>query len=233
MNSSSSISDITYRKATIKDIDYIAEILVQAEKSDNEYSPMQIIFGLSSEEYFKLIKNVLEEEVPGSEYFYDNYVLVFVKNEFAGGIAVWIEGKGKKSSNFLKASLLSHYLGIEKWKESTNQLKLFATITHKRQSGILQIDSAFVVPKFQGNRLYHKLIQYGISLFLNDIVKIKKAQIVSIIENVKSVKSLQKFGFKIVNEKQSDIPELNILLSGTGFYQFELDLINYKNIKYD
>ena len=225
-------SDISLRKATINDIDYIVEILIKAEKSISNNSPMQEFFGLNDVEYKELIKKILAEEIPGSEYFYENYYLVFVKNEFVGGIAVWIEGKGNNSSNFIKASLLSYHLGIKKWIEASSNLELFTSILHQRQAETLQIDAGYIVPKFQGRSFPLKIISYGINFYKEQFEKLKKVQVVSIIENTKGIKSLQKLGFEIVNKKQTDNQKLIKLISGTGFYQLELNLEKYINLKY-
>jgi ribosomal protein S18 acetylase RimI-like enzyme len=178
------------------------------------------------------IKNVLEEEVPGSEYFCENFILVFHKSEFVGGIAAWIEGNGNQSSNFVKAPLLSYYLGIEKWIKVQTDLELLTSIMHQRQAGTLQIDAGYINPKFQGNSIPKVMISYGINFFENEFEKLKKVQVVTIVENVKGLKSLEKLGFKIANKKQSNNQKLIGLISGTGFYQLELDLIKYKNAKY-
>ncbi len=215
---------ITYRRATIVDIDFIVEELIEAERSGSGMVSHQKIFHLSMPEYEKLLYNILQEEVPGSEYYCDNYLLICQGEKIIGGHAAWIEGEGNKSSNMIKGALLAYYLGIEKWKEITEDLRIISEIETPREPGALIMEAGYLKQGVRGRNILQEFIDYTINMFKEEYPELKKAQLVCFLENERSIKAVSKAGFTIKTKNVSNNPRIKELIPGKGIVQLEREL---------
>jgi len=216
--------EISFRKADIQDIDFIIDCIVEAEKSGSSIIANQQIFGLTEVEYRSMLRKILSEDVPGSEYCCDSFFLALDGVRPVGGFAMWLEGEGNQSSNMIKASLLSYSVGVEKWVETRPVLSLISSVMIPRTPKTFQIDAGYVIPDYRGMRISPMMNHFAIKWFIKQYPEITRIQTSCIIENEKSLKTLQHAGFVIINRSQSPDPEIKKYIPGTGFYQLEMNL---------
>jgi hypothetical protein len=216
--------EITYRKADIRDIDFIIDCITEAEKSGTAIIANAEIFGYSETEYRQVLRKILEEDVPGSEYCCDSFFLALDTEQPVGGFAMWLEGEGSQSSNMLKASLLSFIVGVDKWKKAQPVLSLISSVMIPRSPNTFQIDAGYVIPPYRGMRISPMMNHFAIRYYMKKYPEILKIQTSCIIENEKSIKTLQHAGFVITKQSHSDNPEIKNYIPGTGFCQLEMEV---------
>ena len=68
-------TNISIRKATEKDIPFLIETIIAAEKSGTETIAYCSIFSLGKEEFTELLKNILEEDIQGQELCVSDFLI--------------------------------------------------------------------------------------------------------------------------------------------------------------
>ena len=70
-------SEYSIRKATIKDVDFLAEVIIGAEKSLTNNLGIANFFELTEEKVKELIIAMLEEEVDGCDFSISSFFIAF------------------------------------------------------------------------------------------------------------------------------------------------------------
>jgi hypothetical protein len=215
---------LTYRQATIYDIPFVLEGLLEAEKSGGPHCANQIIFNYTFENYRDLLHDVLSTDVPGSEYSLDQYSICLLDDRPIGAVAAWVEGKGNQRSGMIKANLLNYYLGIDKWKQAQDDFLLLASVSNPRTPGTIQLEAGYISPEYRGRGIPVGMNRFAIDGLRREYPDINRVQVSCIIENEKSLRTLLKTGFREVARRASESPRLKELIPGSGFIQLELNL---------
>ncbi len=72
-------------QGSLQHIDFIAEAILNAERSGAEKSFYELVFGFSEDETLELIRKMLVENIPGSEFHTESYQLIELDGEIVGG----------------------------------------------------------------------------------------------------------------------------------------------------
>ena len=199
-------TNISIRRAIEKDIPFLIETILAAEKSGTETLAYCPIFSLSENEFTGLLKNILEEDIQGQELCVSDFIIAEVNGVYAGACCGWIEGEHGASSS-LKASILHYFLGEEKIAKAQNKIKLADALHIEREPGILQLESIYIRQDFRGKGVLQKLFEEHISEAKRK-TDLDKAQIQLMKTNESALKAYHKLGFEIIMEKHSDNPEI-------------------------
>ena len=221
---------ITFKRATENDIDFIAEAIMEAEKSGTDRLSYATVFDYDTNQVNELIKNALLEDIPGQELALSGFIIAYINNEYAGAVCSWIEAAEDISSAVIKANVLYYFLGQETILRASTKAKLIETLNIPREAGTLQIESVYVCNKYRGLGVSNKLILEHIKDAIQTGVDFSQAQIHVAETNEAAVKSYLKLGFKTkIRKKCEDVSVLKILPSDTRI-MMELDLDDlYKN----
>jgi GNAT superfamily N-acetyltransferase len=215
---------LSYRSAGIDDLDFVATAIVQAERQFTDRTIYERVFGLSTEELAGVVKEMLAEDIPGSELCCSSFLLAVVGETPVGGLATWIEARGNLPSNLIRTNLLSHVLGGERWRQAQHRLALLSEIDIKRDPGTMQMEDTYVLPSYRGRGIWNAMVEHVMARCRVDHPEVEKVQTISVVENKVSNDNLLKSGFVVVKQTHSDNPEIKSLFPGTGRFLWERDL---------
>lgn len=194
---------ITLRAATIKDIPFIVETIIEAEKSGTDKLSYSTIFGLTEEETRKYLRDMLLEEVDDCELSITSYLLAEKDNQIVAAVSAWLEGANGISSNLLKRNLLNYYipqvhiLKANLVKEIVNDLNI------SEKSDTIQIGMVFVSSESRKLGLSGLLIEEQIKRLSQINRNIREAQVQVFANNVAAINAYTKLKFEVVLEKTS------------------------------
>jgi len=197
-----------YRKATINDVPFLVETIIEAEKSGTDKLSYSTIFGLSEEEVRKYIADMLYEEVDGCELSISSFLVAEYNGQIAAALSAWIEGIEGIPSAILKGNLLNYVLPISCIKRAMKLNSMIREIHIEYLPNTIQIGAGYVANEFRGHRLLGLLNNEIIA----QLVKAKPditiicAQIFNC--NTPSIKTYEKAGFVEIMAKESSNPEI-------------------------
>jgi hypothetical protein len=131
------------RSGNIGDIEFITTALIEAVKGGTNLFLFDRIFGISESVFAGITREILKEEVPGSEFYCGHFALVTWKKEPVSCLCGWEEGRGGTDSSLLKGMMLSHFIGMEKWQQGIKKMEIISKLGHKRQKGAIQMETAY------------------------------------------------------------------------------------------
>jgi ribosomal protein S18 acetylase RimI-like enzyme len=203
---------ITIRQGKPEDSEFLAEAIIQAEKSGTDLLSYSMIFGLPEQDFARVLTQILIEDIPGSELCAAAFLIAFAGDTPAGCVASWVEGAEGISSNIIKMNSLFYFLDKSKLLIIKENIKIVETADIPREPGALQLESIYVVPEFRGQGVTGKLINRHIEIHRTGNMAIKKAQIQLMAENKNAVSAYLKAGFAITRERTSEDPAVTRFL---------------------
>lgn len=196
------IDDSKYiiRRATLDDKSFIADVIIEAEKSGTDNCGLAKLYGLNEVELKEYLVNILEEEIDGCEYSISSFMVIEYDGEPVAAGGGWLEGDNEDamSSSILKANLLAYYIPQENIMQSQTRLDIVKDIQIKRELGAFQMEYAYVKKEHQGHFLYNWLVEELLKQAKQTYPDLKIAQ-AHVFENNKLVVLLLKMlGFKVI-----------------------------------
>lgn len=205
--------NIIIRRATAKDIDFLTEAIIAAEKSGSQM-PVSYsgIFSLSEEETNDLLRSALEEEIEGQELCPLHFLIAEINEKPAATCASWIEAVDGVSSGQVKANILFHLLGKEKWDQAAERLKAVAETNIERERGAVQVESVYTKPEYRGKGLTARIIEKHLEQHKKEHPSLKKAQVILLKNNTSAASAYHRAGFELSAEKTGAHPLIPTLL---------------------
>ena len=166
------------RPATLDDIDFLTETVLQAEKSSSGICGMAKYFEITEEELRGYIKQAFEEEVDGCELSVSSFIVVEYEGDVVAAMGGWIEGdnEGNMPSSLLKSNLLMYVMPRDKVLKSQKNAEVIKDLNVEKEMGAYQFEYSYVVPEHQGQFLIQDLIEAHLSRAKSQSVQVKKAQ---------------------------------------------------------
>jgi len=208
--------EFSYRRATLADIEFIVAAIIEAERSGGGFTAYERMFDILPDELPATLRTLLEEDMPGSELCCDNFLLAIDGTDPVGCLATWIEAEGASPSHIIRANMLAYVLGAERWSLARQRLAVIHEIDIPRESGTMQIEAVYVRPSYRGRRIVAGLVNEAIARCRIDHPGVRKAQILSVVENETSSKAFLNAGFSIVKQTRATNPAVSSLFPGTG-----------------
>jgi len=221
-------NNIRIRKATEKDIPFLKEAIIEAEKSGTNKISYCTIFTLAEEKLNEMLYQVLIEDINGQELCISDFLIAEINNEYAGACSAWIEGINGSPSYILKANILFFFLGDKICNKAADNLKLMEDINIAREKNTIQIESVYVNKKYRGMGIGNLLIREQIKMLSEKNISVKKVQIILAKTNENAYKAYQKLGFKTTIEKCSDKKEILNLLPSNCRIMMEMSINDLK-----
>ncbi|MBI9066029.1 MAG: hypothetical protein JEZ09_01975 [Salinivirgaceae bacterium] len=212
--------NLTYRKATLNDVDFIANSIVESDKSGSKFSKLQKIFGISEYILLDITNQILKAKVPGNEYFIFGHYIAEIDKQAVASIGTWVEAENNLSSNFIKINIYNSFFRKYFNAEASEKLKIISAIDITRDPNTLQMEFGFTMNKYRGFGILDKLIGYAI----NDVAKDKtfdKIQLTSISGNINGANAIKKAGFILKQEKISSDSKILDIFPGPGIILWE------------
>lgn len=197
------MKEFNIRKAALKDVPFLVNTVIEAEKSGTEIFTYSTIFGLSEDESKKYITAMLLEEIDGCELSISSFLLAEKDNQLTAAVGAWIEGYEGVPSSILKGNLLSYTLPNSCIEKAMSLNNLVKELHLDYIDNTIQIGLVYVSESFRGHGLANFLIEEQIKQLLQVSPGIKESYVQVFGDNKTAIKSYQKSDFKIVSEKRS------------------------------
>lgn len=201
------LNDITIRKATKNDIEFIIETIIESEKSSSDVIPSCKAFSLTEEEFTTLLRQVLLIDIKNYDYSLDGFFIADYKGEPIGALGSWIEAREENPSSIIKAMVFMDYIDKERIRESYKKTKVTREVHIEREKGVLQLEHGYVKKEFRRKKVFSKILQ-KITRYYMDEFENSKVQATMFKENYKSFNCYMKYNFDVNEEKTSDNPLL-------------------------
>lgn len=206
------MNDFFIRDASINDVSFIVETIIEAEKSGTEIFTYKTVFGLSENEAKIYIKQMLEEEVNGCELSVSSFKLAVSNNKIIAATAAWVEGSEGLPSAILKGNLLNYILP----KNCIDQAKGLSSVLHgvniEHKNNTIQLGLVYVSKEFRRKGLVKILIDNHIKFLKQNYKHIDQIYVQVFGNNIAAIKAYKKVGFSIVYTKRSSKKEILNLL---------------------
>lgn len=196
-------SSIKFREATADDVLFLIDCVLHAEQVGDTSTTYQQIFKITLSEVVGLLQKIFEEECSEQEICAEQFIVIEHNQELIGGCSAWIEPDGLSSAH-LKAQLLAHCLGNDKFGQHLSVLRLFNTCHIPRTPGTLQLESFYISPEFRGQQLLKELIDNQITIYKKKFPTCSIAEIQLTNSNLRALRAYQKCGFE-----QDAVSEIN------------------------
>ena len=202
------MSDYIIRKAIEKDIPFLAEVIIAAEKGNSKILSYSTLFNFSEEKIKDLIISMLEEEIEGCEFSVDSFLIVDQNGEAVASFGAWIEGLNGTASKILKSNLISYTFGREAIEFLKSKQDIIKDILTEREQFTLQFEYLFVSELHRGKKLGDVLIkehEVQAKLLYPELIK---AQVQLFKNNTNAIYVYERNGFKLAKTSQSNHVEI-------------------------
>ncbi len=198
------MDNLVIRQAEEKDIDFIIETIIEADKSGSNVISACNILNVNEKEYKDILKNILNDNIEGQEYGLSGFLVAELDNIPIGALGSWIEGAVGISSYILYSNILLFYLDKGKIPSILEKFKITKELSFRRETGAIQMEYGYVREEFRRRGVYTRLILESIKRYYPENKNIKKAQGICFKDNYKSLNASLKIGFKIIDSKLSE-----------------------------
>ena len=201
------IDNLEFRKANKDDIEFVTEAILESEKSDSNIISSCKIFDFTEIEFKNILREILSQDIPYYDYYLSGFLIAELNGEKIGTVGSWIEAADGTASGMVKATILFQYLGAAKFKEINKNTKVIKGLTLNREPGTLQLEHGYTKEKFRRQGVFTSVIKQNIKENLNR-QSFSKVQGILFNKNYKSFKAHLKIGYKVVEEKKVDDPDI-------------------------
>lgn len=218
-------NEIAVRRATIKDIDFLVDTIVAAEKSGTDNFGLAKLFELSEGEMRTYIKAMLEEEVDGCELSISSFLVAEYEGKIVSAFAGWVEGQNEDElpSAILKSNLVGYCLPMENVLKSQSKMEIVKPLQIEREEGTYQLEYSFTNPDYQGKGIMGAIIDAHIQQAVS--LGTKKMQVHVFENNPAAIRTYEKKGFKETCRYESTHPLTS------EYFPFNVELLMEQELK--
>lgn len=205
-------NEFLIRQATFNDIPFLAETIIEAEKSGTDIFSYSTIFGLSESDARKYITEMLSEGIDGCELSTSSFIVAEKSGLVVAALSAWVEGLIGIPSSILKGNLLKYVLPEKCFSQARAANPITQDLNIEYFNDSIQIGAGFVAKEFRGNKLLGVLTSERIDQLTKLRPQINEvyAQIFSC--NLPSIKTYEKTGFEVIMYKESFRNEIRLYL---------------------
>jgi len=202
------MEEFIFRTATINDVPFLVETIIEAEKSGSNILSWTTIFGLSESDSKRYLSDMLKEEIDGCELSISSFLVAETKGQVVAALSAWIEGENNESSAFLKGNLLSYILPNDCIQKASVIQPLLQEIHIDYIPGSIQKGAGYVAKDYRHRDLFRLLTDEIIGKLLKRNPSVTDAYTQIYGSNIAAIKANQKADFKIVMVKESPNEEI-------------------------
>jgi hypothetical protein len=202
------MTEFDLRNATIDDVPFLVDTIVEAEKSGTDKFSYSTVFGLSEESARKYISDMLLEEVDGCELSISSFLVAEKNGKIAAALSAWIEGLNGIPSSILKGNLLNYIMPKECFVKATLINPIIREMHIEYTSNSIQLGAGYVSKEFRGNNLIGVLNNEIVERLYKSKPDVSEAYAQIFSCNLPSIKSAEKENFNVVMIKESSNKEI-------------------------
>jgi len=223
------MTDFIFRSATLSDVQFLVDTIIEAEKSGTDILTYSTIFGLTEEESRKYIADMFLEEIHGCELSVSSFLIAEKNNRIAAAVGAWIEGIEGIPSNVLKGNLLSFTLP----KRCIEKAFLLAPILSESHidyiPNTIQIGVVYVSSDYRGMNLVSILIDKHISQLIIKNPTVSEAYVQVFANNIPAIKAYEKADFKVQLIKEAPNKKISDYLPSDKKILMKREIYTQKN----
>ncbi len=198
------------RKATINDVDFLADVIIGAEKSLTDNLGIAKFFDLTEEKVKELLIAMLEEKVDGCDFSISSFFIAWYGNKPVGALGGWIEGYyDDMSSNILKSNLISFIFPKENVVKAQAKMEIIKEMLDiERPKGTYQLEYIYVDNEHRGKRITQQLMDVHLAYAKQLDSNITKAQLSCFENNESIIKAHERNGYLRIKRYVCDNKEI-------------------------
>ncbi|HLP65536.1 GNAT family N-acetyltransferase [Flavobacterium sp.] len=197
------------RKATTDDLVFLAEVIIEAEKSGTDKLSLSTLFNVTESKVKEYIISMLDEEIDGCEFSVSSFLIIEYDKKPVAAFGGWIEGfEDEMSSSILKSNLINYTFDRESIQFLKSKAHLLKNILIDREDKSLQLEYLYVANEHRGKKLSNTLIEQHILNAKLLFPELKKVQVQVFKNNIGAIKTYQNSGFSIAKLFKADSAEL-------------------------
>ncbi len=199
--------EIAIRNATIDDIPFLVETIIQAERSGTNRCALLQLFQCTESELRGYLGLFLEEEMPGCEWSLDSFMIAEFNGNPVAAFGGWTEGFNEwdLSSTILKANLMKAHLPMHVIQGMQAFQSQIQSIAIPRSHGAFQLEYAYVVPSEQGQGIIGKLVEALINRAIKRQSPFSEVEVHVFSENKPAIRAYEKLGFVCIFETEPNM----------------------------
>lgn len=206
------MDEFIFRNATIDDIPFLVDTIIEAEKSGTQVLSYTEIFGLSEDETRQYISEMFLEEIDGCEFSVSSFLIAEKNGTTAASIGAWVEGSEGISSAVLKGNLLNFILPKKCIEKAVNFSSVLRELNIECVPGSIQIGVVYVFPASRGKNLVPLLIDKQLAALKENDPAVEEAFVQVFSNNLPAISAYKKAGFSIYLTKESSNKSILTLL---------------------
>jgi len=196
------------RAATVHDAPFLAEAIIEAEKSGTDKLSYSTIFNLSEDDVRKYLINILEEEIDGCELSVSSFIVAEFDGKAVAALSAWVEGLEDVPSTIIKANLLNFTLPKECIVRAMSLNEVIRELHVEYLPKTIQIGACYVKNEFRGNRLLGILNKQIITRLLKENPDVNSVWVQIFSCNISSLKAFEKARYTVVTTRESSKKEI-------------------------
>jgi ribosomal protein S18 acetylase RimI-like enzyme len=202
------MDEFSIRNATVRDVPFLVDTIIEAEKSGTDKLSYSTVFGLTEEASRKYIVDMLLEEVDGCELSISSFSIAEKSGQIAASVAAWIEGIQGMPSTVLKGNLLNYTLPKECLEKGMLLNLMLKDLHLEYKNETMQLGLVYVATAFRGLNLASLLIDAKIKQLLQINPNITEMHVQVFGNNLPAIRAYEKAGFKVLMVKESSNKEI-------------------------
>lgn len=197
------------RRATLHDVDFLATVIIEAERSMTDKLGLSTIFDLSEDDIRSYLVSMLEEEVDGCEISVSSFMVATLNGKCIAAFGGWIEGfYDDMPSSLLKSNLIGYTIPKDKFAGIIDKRDIIKGIQIEREMYTHQLEYGYVISEERGNGLIGMIMNESLKSALNICPELKKSQVQIFENNPQSMNAYEKLGYRIVRRFESTHPDI-------------------------
>jgi hypothetical protein len=191
--------DYTIRKATFYDTEFLADVIIGAEKSLTNNLGLATFFELTEAELKEFIISMLKEEVDGCEFSISSFFVACYEEKPIAALGGWLEGYfDNMPSSLLKSNLIGYTFPKENIMKAQAKFEIIKDLQFEREMGAYQLEYSYVDGAHRGKRLTQQLMKVHLEYAKQLDPNVKKAQLQPFENNEIIIKVHEGSGYQIV-----------------------------------
>lgn len=203
-------SKYIFRNATLSDIDFLADVIVEAKKGVSNVVGMANLFELTIPDFREYVKQMLEEEIDGCDFSVSSFIVVEYEGKQVAAFGGWVEGDNEDEmpSSILKSNLIGFIIPIENVLKAKTNGEIISGLQVEKEMGAYQLEYGYTVPEHRGHHLIGRLIELHEKRALESPLKSTKMQVLVYDNNEPAIKAYTRCGFNVVKTFESKHPDI-------------------------
>ncbi|NNE16647.1 MAG: GNAT family N-acetyltransferase [Saprospiraceae bacterium] len=196
----------TLRIATLSDINFIAKVIIEAEKSGSDKIGIATVFNLTESELQNYLVEILDEEIDGCEFSFSSFVIAEFNGQPVAAFGGWIENENENNqpSAILKSNLIGFVFPKEKLLALKKNQEIIKDILIDREPHTHQLEYAYVDEEHRGHGLTNRIINQLLEIAKKKNPNLKKSQVQVYANNSSAIKVYERAGYYEIDRKESN-----------------------------